>query len=717
MDWRTRQTSFAQAAAYTRGSATWTGGGEPLLLNTGRATPGLFPMLGATPVLGRTFDDDDAENGGRVLVLSYEFWQGRMGGAPDVVGREFVLDDQPHTVIGVLPTRFHMTGLRRDLWMPIAGPVREDQRENHYMSMIARLAPGVSIDRAQAETASILEGLSAGHSIQHGANLVPRLEDETHQYRTPLGLMLAASLVLLVVACVNVAAILLGIGIDRGQELAVRGAIGASRPRLVRQLVTESVALALTGALAGVLVAYGLTRALTLLAPPGIPRIDDVGVDVRIVAAAGLVATLVGILFGLAPALSLTGRDLVTRMRGVRVTGRHGRLHGGLVVAQLVLTTVLLVGAGLLSRTLQRLDAVDPGFDAEGVLNVRLSRPYARFMHGDTFVVALADTWNDRITSAISAVPGIERVAITTTLPYSGSRANNHIEAEGYVPAPGEEVLAERSVVSPGYIELMRMRVLEGRSFTAEDDRESAPKVTLVTRNLARRYWPDGAIGRRLKNYAGEYTVIGVIADTRDRSLDNGDDLRYYLPLQQLPGSLGDFAVRVAAGIDPASVIPALRERIWSVDPDVPIMSIEPLTERIADSLAEQRYRARLMGVFAALAALFAVLGVYGVTSRSVASRRREIGIRVALGERRSSVMRLILVQGVRLAAVGTALGLIAGVGMARLIGAFLYDTRPADPATLGFVGIGLIVLAGLASLAPSLRAARVEPTVALQGE
>ena len=719
-DWTVQQRSFAQAAVFGRGVYTLTGGDAPERLEIGRSSAGLFAMLGASPMLGRGYTDaEGALEADRVLVVTHAFWQERLGGSTDVVGQTLSLNEQPFTIIGVLPADFRLESFRFTAgepraWAPIRG-TELTNREDHNLRMVARLAPAVSLERAVAETSSILERISADHSIAHGAYIVPRLEDETREVRAPLVILLAASVLLLVVACVNVAALLLGMGIDRGQELVVRVAMGAGRWRLVRQLITESLGLGLVAGGLGVLLAVLVTRALVLIAPPDLPRIDEVGLDYRALAFAAVATTLVSVAFGLVPALTLTGTDLSRRLRGARVTGAGHRVHAVLVVAQLALATMLVIGAGLLTRTLLKLDAVDPGFDASGVLTVRISPSVRGFRADNAFSPELQDAYYARIRDVLGATPGVDQVGLTSTLPFSGDRGNNTIEPEGYVAAPGEIVVAERNWVTSNYMDVMRMRVREGRGFADADERTRAP-VAIVTRSFARRYWTDGsAVGRRFTFWAGTYTIVGVIDDVRDRSLAVADEPRFYIPHPS--GSGGSFVLRPRAGVEPQSIVPAIRERIWSLDPDVPITSTALLSDRIADSLAQQRYRARLAATFAVVAALFAILGVYGVTSRFVASRRRELGVRVALGAPQSSVARMVVGQGVRLAAIGIGVGVLGGLAAARMLAALLYGTAAVDPLTFVVVAVGLAGCAAIASLAPSLRAARVDPVIALRTE
>jgi predicted permease len=731
-EWGAAQTSFVQAAALSRGRAIITSDGAPERISVSSATADLFPMLGASAVIGRLFTEEDGARGAPdVVVISDGFWMSRFGGSRDIVGRNIRMDGNERTVIGVLQDGFTVQGHDAAAWIPI-DPVADDtQREDHSLTVVARLREGVPLERAEQETDAILRGLSEKHPEQtrqmgetiersrlmHGGNLVAWREDLTREVRTPLLILLAAAMLLLAVACTNVSALVLGIGIDREQELVVRGAIGADRRRLIRQLLTESLGLAVVGGVGGVLVALALTRGLVRLAPADVPRLADVSVDARVTIVALAVSAVVGIVFGLAPALSLTRADLSARLRTARVAGLRSRLHGSLVVLQLSMATLLLVGAGLLTRTLFALDAVDPGFDPDGLLTVTISPVYQQFASDSGFDGRGYDQYFDRFAAGLGSIPGVRAVAIGSNLPYSGSRSNNEIEIEGYTSAPGEVVLGERYWVSANFMDVLGMSILEGRAFTEADDRAGASKVTIISERFARRYFPgQSPIGRWIKAWFGTLTIVGVVADARDRSLAGDDHARYYMPRRELGGQGGSFVLDVGRA-DPDAFADAVRARIWAVDPDVPVLSVRSLRDTIHASLAEQRFRARLMLVFAVLAALFAVLGIYGVTSRSAASRTREMGIRVALGAGKSGVMGLIIRQGLTLAASGVLLGVLAATGAARVLASFLYGVEPLDPLTLLLVAAALAGFAGLASLGPSLRASRVQPIEALKAE
>lgn len=714
LEWRGHQRSFESSAALTLRTVTLAGNGEPERLQVGRASATLFPMLGIAPALGRSFTPDEDDRVDGVVLLSHSLWMRRFGGDRGIVGSAIRLSDSPYTVIGVLPEGFGLTGFPTDAWMPLGGPASENERNNHNLRVIGRLERGVTIEAAQVETARLLAGLSPpGHFTTHGARLVSRVEDVTNDVRRPLVVLIVASGLLLAVSCASVAAVLLGAGIDREQELSVRAALGATRRRLAGQLLTESVALALVGGGLGIVLAHFALDGLVLLAPAGIPRLDEVVLDGRIAALATGAAMVCGVLFGIVPALSLSDASSAPAS-GARVIGGRARLQSAIVVAELALATVLLVGAGLLTRTMVALERVDPGFQSEDVLSVRVAYSWQRFQD-DTTGRALT-AYTDEIAAAVAALPGVRDVALTSTLPYSGDRASNPIVVEGYTPAPGEIVDAERHLVSWNYLDLMGIRLLRGRSFTQTDDRYDAEPVAIVGERLAARFWPGSdPIGRTLGFQDKTFRVVGIAADVKDRDLTGDPSLDYYVPRRTIAYGYSSFVLR--ANGDLAAIAPAVRSGIWSVDPDLPITSIAPLRDRIADSIAGQRYRMRLIGVFAALSAVFALLGVYGVTSRWVARRTRELGIRVALGAERPRVLGLVLRHGVRLAIIGALAGIAASLLVTRLISSFLFGVRPHDPLTLAGIAVALSALALVATLAPALRAARVDPLTALRSD
>lgn len=567
-----------------------------------------------------------------------------------------------------------------------------------------------------------MQSVPAGNDHGHVGRAYPALEDNTRRVRPALIALILGALVLLAVGCGNVAAILIGAGIDREQEIAVRAALGAGRARLGRQLLTESLVLAGVGALGGVLVAGAVHRGLVLLAPPDLPRIGAATLDLRALGFAVVVALVAGVLFGMVPALGLSRPDLGGAMKssGTRgSTGGRGRLQSAVVVGELALATVLLVSGALLGRTVLALNNVDLGLDAEGLYAVRTAPPLQRFEEESGSARSAAiDGYFQEMLDAVAAVPGVSAAAMTTNVPLTGDRNNNVVVPEGWDPeVEDEDLIAERRFVSEDYFETTGIRMVEGRGFAASDNRPDAAPVMILSQGLARRVWPDEtAVGKQVSFWERDpSTVVGVAADLRDESLSSRTTYAFYVPARQIGAQTGSIMVRVERA--PGTVVPAIRQAVWSVDPDIPITRIASMEELVSDAVSQQRYRARLMVVFAALAAVFAMMGVYGVTIRHVARRYREMGIRMALGAERGNVLGLILWQGVRLAVPGAVIGIALSWWTTGFIEDMLFGVSGRDPVSL--VGIALLVgvVSVIASLQPGWKAARVDPTEALRSE
>lgn len=717
--WRQAQTSFVHAAGISGGGVLLTGSGRARGLQAGVTTWELFPMLGVRPVLGRTFDanefgDTDAD----VVLISEGFWRSQLGGRADVIGTMLTLSDEPREIIGVLPAGFRVIGSEREVWFPRGGPADSTQLGNHDMRVVARLAPDMSLERAQAETGGILRNLSEQHAdLTHDARVLPRLTDQTEQVRAPLLLLMGGSLLLLLAACVNFGALQLGGGMDRESELAVRGALGAGRGRLIRHLLAESGVLAVLGGALGVVLTSVLLRALVLIAPAGIPRITEASVDARVVMFALLVSLIAGIGFGLLPAVPLSQPDVANRLRAARTGSRaRHRLHAALVVAQVALATVLLVAAGLLTRTLIALDRTDPGFRADSLLTMGASPLLSRFPAEDSAFAEAYNGYFDALTAEIEAIPGVAAVARTSVLSFSGDRQNNRVEPEGYQPAPGEQLSAERNVVSGNYLEMMGARLVDGRLLNPQDDRPGAALVVVISERMARRFWPgESALGRRLTFWAGTFTIVGVIEDVHDQSLEPDDAIRFYFPRGSTAQSASRFVIRV--NDDPAAVAARIQDHLAQWDPDLATGSLLTMRERMANSLVEHRYRARLLACFAVLASLLAVSGIYGVVARKVRQRTHEIGVRLALGAPQVRVVSGVVTQGLRVTGLGILLGIIIALAASRVMRAYLHDVAPWDPITLVGITLLLCTAALLACVTPSLRAVRVDPIRALRAE
>lgn len=714
-----QQEVFERFAGYASAEVTLHADeGRPERIPVGVASPQLLPMLGADTRLGRLFDETDGAGGADVVLLAFETWRDRFGGDPDVIGRTLLINDRGREVVGVLGEGFELVGVEARVWLPRAGSSTDPGMGNHGRTRaLGRLAEGVTPDQARDEVARILGSLPPSHGL-HGATVEPLHAELTRDVRPVLLVMLASAGLLLLVSCGNVAAILLGAGIDREQELAVRGAIGASRSRIAQQLLTESAILALAGALGGVAVASLTTRALTFLAPPGVPRIADVSVDAWVLTFAVGLSALCGIVFGLVPAISLSSTDLAGAMGSASRTsgGKRARLQSTVVVGELALATILIVGGLLLTRTVMALDRVDPGFDHEGLVALSMALSSERFQTGDGEVDAAAFRGHERqIIEEVASLPQVEDVHSSSAPPFFNRRGNNPVLPEGWAD-PDNPPVAERRFVTPGFLDFLGIPLLEGRDLEPADFDEGAEPVVVVSRGLAELAWPgESAVGRTLDHWATGARVVGVAADVRDERLEGTTELAYYAPNTPFVGPGQPLLIRVAG--DPGAAIASVRDRIWSVDPDIPITRVATMEELMGDRISDQVYRARLMAVFAGLAGVFALLGIYGVTSRSVARRTREMGLRVALGADRGRVRSLVTFQAVRLAAYGVFGGIVATLAVGGVLERFLWGVTRTDPVTLVAVGLGLPLLAALAALPPARRATRVDPLVALRAE
>lgn len=701
------------------GGATLSGDGPAEELDLVRATPGLLEALAVRPLVGRAFtDEDDPEGGARSVLLTEALWTERFGRDRSVVGTTLRLDDEPFTVIGVLPRSVEVATSEADAWVLVTASTAGGGWQNHSMSgVVGRLRDGVTLEQAREDVTRLLAEAPEVHG--HGGSVFPALEDATRGVRAPLLVLIAGAFLLLAVGCGNVAALLLGAGIDREQEIAVRGALGAGRGRLARQLLTESLVLAGVGALGGVALAAGLSEVLLDLAPPGVPRIGEVALDARVLGFAVAVSVAGGVLFGMVPALGLSRPDLGAMINSARgTTAGRGRIQGAVVVGELALATVLLVSAALLGRTLFALNSVDVGLDPEGLYEVRMAVPFHRFDSGDGEADADAlETYFGEIVEAVRTTPGVGAVAVTSKTPLGAGRANNNVYPEGWDPAAeDEELIAERRFVSDGYFGTLGIELVEGRDFEAADNRADAAGVMVISEGLARRAWPEEpAVGKQVSFWGFEpYTVIGVATDLHDERLERETTYAFYVPWRRL-GQIGNLMVRLDG--DPGTVLPAVRARIAAVDPSLPVTAMRSFEEIVATAVSDQRYRARLMVAFALMAALFALMGVYGVVARSVARRTREVGIRIALGAKRLDVHSLVLIQGFRLAVFGGALGLAGSAWATRFLEEMLFGVEAMDVATMAAIAVLVGAASLVASVPPSRRATRVDPTEALRAE
>ena len=713
-DWRAQQTSFEDVALYSQNQMLLNGRDGPELVPALQASASLLPVLRVRPVLGRGFlPGEDVPGGPAVALVSYEAWTSRYGADSTVIGKIAPFDTKSYEIVGVLPPRL---SLRRSsapppqFWIPLQDSSDAAARDQHSYYGIGRLKAGVPEERAALEVVRIVNAPTPER--RSGARVTPLQIEQTRDVRKPLIVLLAAVALLLLIACVNIATLLLGEVASREQEMATRVALGAARTRLLRQLLTESLALAAIGGALGTALAFGGTRVLVALAPARIPGMADVRTDIRVLTVALGAAVLTGLLFGLAPALTLSRSgpaSLVRSGAGQSVRGR-GRLQHIFVALQLALSVVLLVGAGLMSQSFARLTAVDPGFDVDRLLTVRTVLPVG--MARDS---AARLDYHAQAMARLAATPGVVAVAGATLIPFTTNYSSTTVEVERLAgPQTGRERETQQRTVTPSYFQTLGIPLRAGRLFTSQD-RPGAPNVVIVSEAMAHRDWPnESPIGRRVKYRGAWRTVVGIVGDIRFRSLSSDAEATLYAPYPQLGHGLA-FLVRTRG--DAAAAGPVVRAALGSVNGTVPVTSMDAMSDLVARSFAEERYRTVLIGMFGVLAVVLAAVGMYGVTSRAVSRRTREVGIRMALGASARSVSGLIVWQTLAGVAVGVVAGIAGSLAVARLLAPFLFGVRPSDPATYAAILSFLAIVSVVASWIPARKAGRVAPAVVLRSE
>jgi putative ABC transport system permease protein len=691
-----------------------------------QATSNLFEVLGVRPILGRDLTPADGQLGvDRVCLVSFGFWQRELGGDATAIGRRITLDDTPVTVVGVLPADFTVAR-QEDAFLPFGNFYPPGHfmlaRGNHNgLAAIGRLRPGVTLEQARAELSVIARQLSEEYpntNSGQGATASPLMEVLVGPVRTTLTILLAAVGAMLLVACVNIANLLLVRGAARAQELEVRLALGAGRWRIVRQLLTESVLLGLLGGIAGVTLAFaGFDAALALL-PEDQPRLHTVSLDGRVLLASGVLSIATGLLFGLIPALQTGGGRAAALLRAARVSGAAATRPATrriLLVSELALAVVLLAGAGLMVRTMTNLFAIDLGFEPSQVLSARVSLPAARYSPDARrdFIV--------RVEDRLRALPGVANAAFTISLPVQGSNWNSVFIVEKQpVPARSDLPSAAWTPVSPAYFQTMGIRLLHGRTFEASD-RGGAPEAAVVNETFARRFFADGnALGQRIKQgWPEDQTpwreIVGIVNDVKTSGVDQPAAMQAYLPLPQVPQLALTAVVRTLT--DPARLAAEVERAIHEVDATLPVYDVRTMEQVIARGVAQQRLLTVLLVGFGAVALALAALGVFAVTAYSVSQRRHELGVRMALGADRGGVLRLVLGQALATCAVGVALGLAAALGVTRVLETLLYEITPYDAGTLGGITAILLLVAGIACYVPARRATLLDPVTALRAE
>ncbi len=736
-DYHGRTDLFDGVAVETPWSVNLTGVAEPERLNGARVSGELFRTLGVAAALGRALvPGEDAPGHDHVVVLSDGLWRSRFGGEREVIGRKILLDGEPYDVVGVMPPTFRDPWQRDvDLWVPLTldpALFNPANYTNEWLALTARLRPGVTLGRAAQALRALAEQLKRDYPQEFPPQWTLRvkslMEVRTGSVRQTLLLLLGAVGFVLLIACANVANLMLARATARAKEVAIRTALGAAPRVLARQLLTESLVLSVGGGAVGLLVADWGIRSLVAIAPGNLPRAETITIDGRVLLFGLLLSLGTGILFGLAPIVRIARADLqaILKAGGRGATAERGGsvLRRLLVVGEVALALTLLTGAGLLIRSFARLQGVDPGFDPRHVLTFNLALPSARYP-SDTARAAFFDA----VRAQLAALPGVQAVGATTVLPFSGNWSTGGFNVEGYTPPPNASApWGDIRIVTPGYLEALRIPLRAGRTFT-ERDRDRALPVAVVDDEFVHRFYKPGdtPIGRRIwfgSSMPGDttryITIVGVVGHTKHEGLDAEARPQLYLPYAQTIGTNTairqlSFAVRVTG--DPFRVVNVARTVVQGVDRDQPLARVQTLEAMVDASLGQRRLAMALLGLFAGLALLLASVGIYGVMSYTVTQRTREMGLRIALGAARERVLALVLRQGMTLALTGVVVGVAGALALTRLLTSQLYGVRPSDPLTLGVVACVLAGVALLATIVPALRATRVDPIITLREE
>jgi len=728
-DWQRTNRSFEALAGFRETELNLTGVEEPLRLSVTQISYGYFEILGVSPILGRFFNSDEDQPGAeRVLVLNHALWRNRFGSDPNVVGRVATLDEKPYTIIGVLPDDFELSADERAYTAlePWAGNEDARDRGNHMeIYGLARLADGVSLEKARVEMETIAAGLEAQYPETNsgiGVTLERLSDRRVKDYRKTLWTLLGATSLVLLIACANVANLLLARAVSRRRVAAIQAALGASRLRLVRQGLTEGLLLAALGGALGAVLAFGCLRLLKGTLPADVPRLDRVAIDLRVLLYALGVSLTTGLLFGSLPAFLLSSWKTTDPMKeGGRDTGhaQGGLLGRGLLVAEVALATLLLVGASLLIRTVYQLGRVNPGFRADHLLTMRLGVPFSRYQ-GDSRRAFLL-----RLDEELEAVPGVRSATLGLVLPLNGFQWSS-VFIVGDLPVPPRAELPNSifTPVEPGYFETLSIPLLRGRLFDARDG-AGAPNVVVVNETLAKNFWPgQDPIGKRLKQGwpedEGEFhpwcEIVGVVSDVKQFGLGEETMMQTYIPLAQR-SSIWDVELALRTETDPLTLLEPVKTAIRRLDAFLPVYEVETMEGKIGSSIAPRRFAMLLLGIFAALALALAAVGLYGVIAYSVARRTREIGLRMSVGAARSDIFRLVVRQGMVWAVLGAAIGLAASAAASRVLSSFLYGVTERDPLTFAVVPLVLLAVAFAASAAPALAASRIDPIRALRYE
>jgi predicted permease len=734
IDYRDQNQTLEQLAAFANWSASLTGSGEAERVQGMRISANAFQLLGVEAVAGRALiPEDDTPGRQHVVVLSHGLWQRRFGADPRLVGQTLLLNGNSYTIVGVLPPQFIFPIREAELAVPLApdaDPWRSARTSTNFLRAIARLKPGIALAQAEADLTSIAGRLRQQYPVANenklGVTLTPLNDVVVGNYRHALWMLLGAVGLVLLIASINLASLSLARASTRHREMAIRTAHGATRWRLIRQMTTESLLLALSGGLIGLLLAWWGINFLLALSPAEMPRLSEVGLDARVLVFTLAVSLVAGSIFGILPAVKASRVNLNEELKsggrgGNDGTGRN-RVRSALVVAEIAISLVLLLSAGLLIKSFSRLQEVRPGFESENLLAVRLSLPRNRYANRDALI-----SFDDQLQPLLEGLPGVSAVGAVSALPLSGTRASIEFTIEGR-PSPRNEVwVSDYRIASTGYFRAMKIPLLRGREFSEQDNAHTTP-VAMISETLARRFWPDGnPVGARVlvdDNNQGPRPVeiVGVVGDVKHLSLEDEPTLHIYLPLRQLHEDGVVWMTNnqywlIRSSVNPLNLASAVQREIRKVDPEVPASNIKTMEQYLSASVSPRRFNLWLLTVFAAAALVLATIGIYGVMSYTVAQRTREIGVRMALGAQRSDILRMMVGHGMLLAVAGLVAGLAGALALSRLMGGLLYQVSTTDPATYILLTFFLLLVTLAACLVPARRATKVDPMVALRYE
>ncbi|MCZ6761231.1 MAG: ABC transporter permease [Gemmatimonadetes bacterium] len=708
--WRESQSVFDDVAVYGSDQTTLTGGDQPERVTVGLATASLLPVLGVAPLAGRWFAlEEDVPGGNPVAVISFGLAQRYFGASLDATGQSLVLDGSTYTVIGVLPRHFPLPQVGADVWTPLGQLANDLDEGNHSFYGIARLSPDMTVESALPETISILRGARSPEA--RGARIVLLQDVDSAGMRAPLFILLGAVAILLLIACGNIANLLLGETSRRQREIAVRSAIGAGKLRIVRQLLTESTVLAVLGGLAAIVVAHFGTKALVSLAPLQLPRLDEVGLDIRVLLFTGAITLGTGFVFGLVPAFAAAQTELRSSLAATagQTGSRRLGMSGVVASVEVALATVLLIAGALLGQSLLRLASVDPGFASDDRISVQIALPASRYPESADIAF-----FYDQALERLGALPGVSSVTSASMLPLTGHRSNS-FEIQGRENTGDSNPEAQLRVVSPRYLETMGIDLLSGR-FVTDADITGAENVVVINQHMADRFWPrENAVGKRITMRNATRTIVGVVGNVRSQGLQSEPQPTIYAAYSQVGTRSANLVLHTS--LDLETIVPSIRAALRELDRDLPVTDIQALPALVSRSLSQERYRTLLIGVFAVIAAMLAGLGIYGTMARMVSSRIRELGIRVALGATPRHILGMLMSQTALLAASGVFAGIIVALAATRVLQGFLYDIRAVDPLTYIAMALAIFTLSVFATAPAVLRALKVDIMTVLRQE